>query len=223
MAGEDDATGAQGVHPPKFIYECVRCGHSCADRNHVELTLRDLQRWTMDQTLAAVFQYIRLAPLGNPFLDLVLASEEGLEATRKGDREWRGCPLYDRENRCCNIYATMPLACRAFPLAHDGEAFFIRDRECKGLGHGEMTVERLKSHRDAAREELDARRETLMLLPALQGVFTRFFVDESNRALERMSEEDRARIEEIVSKPPKDDGAGGGTGADDGAVGAPGA
>jgi len=219
MAGEDDAAAPGGARPPKFIYECVRCGHSCADRNLVELTLRDLQRWTMDQTLAAVFQHIRLAPLGNPFLDLVLASDEGLEATLKGDRDWRGCPLYDRENKCCNIYATMPLACRAFPLAHDGEAFFIRDRECKGLGQGEMTVERLKAHRDAAREELEARRETLMLMPALQGVFTRFFVDESNRALERMSEEDRRRIEEIVSKPPKDGGAGAGGGAG----GAPGA
>jgi Fe-S-cluster containining protein len=221
MAGDDDAAGPQGARPPKFIYECVRCGHSCADRNHVELTLRDLQRWTMDQTLAAVFHHIRLAPLGNPFLDLVLASEEGLEAARDGDREWRGCPMHDRENRLCNIYATMPLACRAFPLAYDGEAFFIRDPGCKGLGQGEMTVERLKAHRDAAREELDARRETMMLMPALQGVFTRFFVDESNRALERMSEEDRKRIEEIVSKPPRDAGAGAGDGT--GTGGPPGA
>ncbi len=214
MSGDDDATGPSGARPPKFIYECVRCGHSCADRNVVELTLRDLQRWTMDQTLAAVFQHIRLAQLGNPFLDLVLASDEGLEATRKGDREWTGCPLYDRENKLCNIYATMPLACRSFPLAYDGEAFFVRDRGCKGLGQGEMTVERLKAHRDAAREELEARRETLLLTPSLQGIFTRFFVDESNRALERMSEEDRARIEEIVSKPPKDGGPAEGDGSE---------
>lgn len=201
MANDDSDADPAGGRPPKFIYECVRCGHSCVDRNHVELTVRDLRKWTEDQTIAAVFQHIRLAPLGRPFLDPVLASDEGLEQLRKGGAENRGCPLYDRENRLCNIYATMPLACRAFPLAYDGETFYVRDRECRGLGRGEMTADRLKAHRDAAREEHEARVETAMLVPVLQGLFTRFFVEESARVLDKVPDEDRRTIEEILTKP----------------------
>ncbi len=219
MADADPEETPSEGRPPKFIYECVRCGHSCADRNHVELTVRDLRKWTEDQTIAAIFQHIRLAPLGRPFLDPVLASDEGLEQLRKGGVENKGCPLYDRENRLCNIYATMPLACRAFPLAYDGETFYVRDRECKGLGHGEMTVERLKAHRDAAREEHEARVETAMLMPVLQGLFTRFFVEESARVLDKVPDEDRRTIEEILTKPREGAGAEDGGGGDVGGGG----
>jgi Fe-S-cluster containining protein len=220
MANDDeDAAPAEG-RPPRFIYECVRCGHSCADRNYVELTVRDLRRWTEDQTIAAIFQHIRLAPLGKPFLDPVLASDEGLEQLRKGDAGNKGCPLYDRENRLCNIHATMPLSCQAFPLAYDGETFYVRDRECRGLGHGGMTADGLKAHRDAARAEHEARVETAMLMPVLQGLFTRFFVEESARVLDKVPEDDRRTIEDILTKPRgtaaegDGDGDGGGGGVD---------
>ena len=185
--------------PPKFIYECVRCGHSCQDRNVLVITLRDIKHWVEDQTLEAIYGHIRLVDIGMPFLEPALASEEGLKAFREGDKEQRGCPLYDKDNRLCNIYSSMPLACRAFPLAYDGERFLVRDRECKGLGQGEMTADRLKAHRDAAREEHEALLETAMLIPAMQGMFTKHFWEESNRTLEAMSDEDRKKIEDVLS------------------------
>jgi Fe-S-cluster containining protein len=186
--------------PPRFIYECVRCGHSCADRNFVEVTLEDLRAWTEDQTLAYLFPHLRLVPIGRPYLDIVLASDEGLRAFEEGDAEHRGCPVYDAENKLCNIYHSMPLYCRSFPLASNGRGYFIKDRECQGLGQGEMTAERLRAHREAAVAEFESRRETGMLMPTLQGLFTRFFVETSARTLDAMSPEDRSRLEELLAK-----------------------
>lgn len=185
--------------PPKFIYECVRCGHSCADRNFVEITLADLKVWTEDQSLASLYPYLRLMAVGRPYLDVVLASDEGMTAHEAGNNEHVGCPMYDVENKLCNIYHSMPLYCRSFPLAYNGSSYFVKDRECQGIGQGTMTTDNLKAHREAARDELDARRECGILMPSLQGFFTRFFVDASARALKAMSDDDRSKLEDIMA------------------------
>ena len=210
MTEEDEEKGAE--HPPRFVYECVRCGHSCADRNFVEVTLADLRVWAEDQTLASLFPHLRLMAVGRPYLDVVLASDDGVRLFSEGDRDRAGCPMYDGENKLCNIYHSMPLYCRSFPLAWNGSSFFIKDRECQGIGQGAMTSERLQSHREAAKAELEARRECGVLMPSLQGIFTRFFVEASTRALEAMSPEDRQRLEELLARqvegaPPEDGGA----------------
>ena len=208
--GTSNGSDEGGASPaPKFIYECVRCGHSCADRNFVEITLEDLRVWTEDQSLASLYPYLRLMAVGRPYLDIVLASDDGVKAHEQGDNEHRGCPMYDADNNLCNIYHSMPLYCRSFPLAYNGNNYFVKDRECQGIGQGEMTAESLRAHREAARDELDARRECGILMPSLQGVFTRFFVDASTRALEAMSEEDRRNLEGLLSKQVRgDEGSG---------------
>jgi len=216
MVDADTPDPGTSGRPPKFIYECVRCGHSCQDRNVLVITLRDIKHWVEDQTLEAIYRHIRLVDVGMPFLEPALASEEGLRAFREGDKEHKGCPLYDKENKLCDIYSSMPLACQAFPLAYDGERFLVRDRECKGLGQGEMTADRLRAHREAAREEHEALLETAMLIPAMQGMFTKYFWEESNRTLEAMSDEDRKKIEEVLSHAREED-KGGGTGSPAGA------
>jgi hypothetical protein len=94
----------------------------------------------------------------------------------------------------------MPLYCRSFPLAWNGSGYFLKDRECQGIGAGAMTQDRLEAHRKAARDELEARRECGVLMPTLQGVFTRFFVEASTKTLEAMSEDDRRELEELLAK-----------------------
>jgi Fe-S-cluster containining protein len=197
--------------PPKFVYECVHCGHSCVDRNIVEVTLADLRAWAEDQSLASIFPFIRIMAVGRPYLDVVLASDDGAEAFEAGDVEHKGCPMYDADNKLCNIYHSMPLYCRSFPLAFNGTSYFIKDRECQGIGAGSMTQERLEAHRSAAREELEARRESGILMPTLQGIFTRFFVEASAKTLDAMSEDDRKSLEDLLAKqlrdsPGEDDG-----------------
>ena len=197
--GAEDADGPTKGRP-KFVYECVRCGHSCADRNIVEITLADLRTWTEEQTLASLFHHLRLVAVGRPYMDIVLASDEGVRAYEEGNTEHKGCPMFDRANSMCNIYHSMPLYCQAFPLAYNGNDYFIKDRECKGIGQGSMTGERLEAHREAARRELEARRECGVLMPSLHGLFTRFFVEASTRALEAMSSDDRSRLEDLLAK-----------------------
>lgn len=205
MSDTDDAgsipeTDDDGNPPPKFVYECVRCGHSCGDRNLVEVTLEDLRTWANDQSLSAIFPHLRLMAVGRPYLDIVLASDEGMEAYLQGDGEHKGCPMYDVDNKLCNIHHSMPLYCRSFPLAFNGSGYFLKDRECQGIGQGHMTQERLEAHRQAARDELEARRECGILMPTFQGVFTRFFVEASAKTLEAMSEEDRRSLEDLMAK-----------------------
>jgi Fe-S-cluster containining protein len=197
---ENDGNGEGKASPPKFVYECVRCGHSCADRNFVEVTLADLRTWAEDESLTAIFPHLRLMAVGRPYLDVVLASDEGAEAFLRGDQEHAGCPMYDPDNKLCNIHHSMPLYCRSFPLAWNGSGYFLKDRDCQGLGSGTMTRERLEAHRKAARDELEARRECGILMPTLQGVFTRFFVEASTKTLEAMSEDDRRELEELMAK-----------------------
>lgn len=197
---DDTATEAEERRRPKFIYECVRCGHSCADRNLVEITLADLRTWADDQTLTAIFPFLRLVLLGRPYIDVVLVSDEGLTVADEGEAENAGCPMYDSENKLCNIYHSMPLHCRAFPLAYNGTNFYVRDKECKGLGQGEMTQEGLTAHRDAARKEYEARRESAVMMPILHGIFTRFFYDASAKVVESLSEEDMANLEDILRR-----------------------
>jgi Fe-S-cluster containining protein len=166
----------------------------------VEVTLADIRAWAGDQTLASLFAHLRLMAVGRPYLDIVLASDEGVKAFEMGDVEHKGCPMYDPENKLCNIYSSMPLYCRSYPLGYNGSSYFVKDRECQGIGQGHMTSETLKAHREAARQELEARRECGILLPSLQGFFTRFFVEASARTLEAMSPEDRSRLEELMAR-----------------------
>lgn len=211
--GPEEGDAREASRAPKFVYECARCGHSCADRNYVEVTLADLRAWAEDQTLASLYPYLRLMPIGRPYLDIVLASDEGVRALEEGDVEKRGCPMYDRENRMCNIYHSMPLHCRSFPLGWNGSNFYVKDRECKGLGQGSMTRERLEAHREAARDELEARRECGVLMPSLQGIFTRYFVEASARTLDAMTPEERSKLEELLAKHVERAGGSGSAGA----------
>ena len=168
--------------------------------------LSDLQRWAEDQTLAALFAYLRMVSLGRPYLDIVLITDEGMRTMEEGRTEFAGCPMYDRENQLCNIYHSMPLYCQAFPLAYNGANFYERDKECKGLGQGQMTQEGLEAQRTAARDEFEARRASAILMPVLQGIFTRFIYDASTRVIEGLTEEDRANLERILAKErPADD------------------
>jgi hypothetical protein len=63
-----------------------------------------------------------------------------------------------------------------------------------------MRTDWLSQHRKAAKAEYEARREMGILMPSLQGVFTRFFVEASTRTLESMPADDRNKLEELLAK-----------------------
>lgn len=173
--------------PPKFVYNCVRCGQYCSSVKDVSVTFADINRWRKNGTLASMSQHIGMNMEGG-YPKLVLESKENET----------GCPMYDLENKNCQIYHDMPLNCQAYPLNFNGEKYFVTDKACKGLGEGEMTAEQLKLQRNAAREDYEARIESNTLVPLMYSIIMGNLVEQSRKAMENMSDEQKAQLQDMV-------------------------
>ena len=112
-----------------------------------------------------------------------------------------GCPLYDYGNKICNLYSSMPLHCASYPLAFNGEAFYLIDSESPGLGNGTMTAESLESARNVAREQFSALSSSSALLPVLYNIILMNIMQQSQEAMSALSDEDKEQLEKLLSKP----------------------
>ncbi len=159
------------------------------------MSLEDLKRWNKDMTLPSLLPFLTLDLLDNDSLQLSLKKPE----IGEGDPQ-KGCPLYDETNKICNIYFSMPLFCSSFPLGFDGKSFFIKDKTCPGLGKGKMTPESLKSAREEAISDFEARVSTTMLLPLIQGLTLKLALDQSKKEMEKLSPEQKQKLNEVFGK-----------------------
>jgi len=175
-----------GKKPPKFVFECQRCG-GCCGRREVEVCLQDLKKWSEDGGIYSVYPHLNLK-----------VGKEGIATGILLDGE--GCPLFNEERKECEIYASRPLSCAAFPLGFDGERYFVVDGECGGIGKGKMSAESLAGMREAARRFHEARKETLAMVPVLQGLLIKHVAEESRKEIEKLPEEERKRLEELFRK-----------------------
>ena len=178
--------------PPKFIFECLEenCPNcKCCNREPVMICFEDIKRWTMDQTLNVVFANLEYSlDAGYPMIILKKAPNETL------------CAMFNKETNRCNIYYSKPISCSAYPLGFNGNAFFVIEKDCPGLGQGSMTKEALKEMRDRAKLDFDCRTQTSATLPLLNLLFMQFMQKQSQEALGSLSEEDKKKLEEILSK-----------------------
>lgn len=178
--------------PPKFIFECLdeNCpNRKCCSRDPVMVYFEDIKRWSMDQTLNVVFANLEYSlEAGYPMIILKKYPNEQL------------CTMFNKETNRCNIYYSKPISCSAYPLGFNGNAFFIIDKECQGLGQGSMTKEALKEMRDRAKLDFECRTQTSATLPLLNLLFMQFMQKQSQEALGSLSEEDKKKLEEILSK-----------------------
>ena len=174
--------------PPKFVYNCVRCGQYCSKVVGVPVHFKDINRWRKNGMLASVSQNIGMNMSGG-FPQLVLETKEE-----------KGCPMYDLENKNCQIHHDMPLNCQAYPLGYNGEKYFVTDSACKGLGEGEMTVEQFKIQRDAAKNDYEAKIESNTLVPLLYSIIMGDLVDQSRKAMENMTEDQKAQLQDLVKE-----------------------
>jgi Fe-S-cluster containining protein len=176
---------------PKFVFECLeeKCpNHKCCNRSPVMVYFEDIKRWAMDQTLNIVFSQLEYSmDAGYPMI--ILKKQSGTL-----------CAMFNKETQKCNIYYSKPISCSAYPLGFNGNAFFIIDKECEGIGKGSMTKEALKEMRDRAKLENDSRLQTSATLPLLNILFMQFMQKQSQEAMGSLNEEDRKKIEEILSK-----------------------
>ncbi len=189
----EQETAAKLKSKKKYVFNCTKCGECCEKREFVPVSLVDIRNWTQSGIINAVFPNLKLKTLQSTgseekqgVLTLVLVGSE------------KGCPMFDKENRLCNIYHSMPLECKAFPLGYNGQNYFIKDKSVPGLGHGTMTKERLIEDRDNARFDFEAKVETQMMLPIIYSLFMQNLLEQQQKVMEDMPEEKRKQLDELL-------------------------
>jgi len=108
--------------------------------------------------------------------------------------------MYDSENKLCQIHHDMPLNCQAYPLNFNGSKYFVMDKACEGLGQGSMDAQQLKTQRDAALKDYEAKIESNTVVPLLYSIIMGDLVDQSRKSMEHMTEEQKAQIQDIVKE-----------------------
>jgi len=185
----------------KFKFECTRCGNCCQDRERIPVTFSDLARWTKQGSFMSIIL---------PHLELGSISEEDEIAKialvpyikmKDEDANGKGtCPFYDPENKMCNVYFTLPMYCKTFPLSYNGEKFYISDPSCPGLGQGKMTTEILTIMRQNAMKDFAERADTTIAMIPLQGMFIRHFMKQSQESMSNLTPEDQAKLDDLIKK-----------------------
>ncbi len=185
----------------KFKFECTKCGTCCQNRSSIPITFTDLARWTKQGSfIQIILPHLELESLSEadeiskiaiiPFIKMKDIDENG-----KGI-----CPFYDVDNKICNIYFTMPIFCKTFPLSYNGEKFYVSDSTCEGLGKGSMTKEALLELRKTAISDYNQRAETSLSMVPLQGMFIRHFMKQSQETVNRLSDEDQKKLDALINK-----------------------
>lgn len=194
----EQETPAEPKPKKKYVFNCTKCGNCCEKREFVPISLVDFRNWIKSGTINAAFPNLkfRTVEVGESeekqgFMTLVLDGSEN------------GCSMFDKENRLCNIYHSMPLECKAFPLGYNGKNYYIKDKSVPGLGQGSMTKERLIEDRDNARADFEARVETQMMLPLLYSLFMQNLMEQQKKAMEDMPEDKRKQLDELLKGPEK--------------------
>ena len=185
---------------PKYSFECEeqKCDTSaCHTRPHVTVTFGDISRWTTQNYLQQILPGVILqTPKAET--DLI-----GLEMARKPlqkDTEMTACVFYHEESNGCQIRYSRPISCRTYPLQFDGEKYRVIDKNCPGVGMGEVTKEALQENKELAEHEYKERLETLATLPGVYAIFMGQMIRQSAEAMQGLSEEDRKQLEEIMTK-----------------------
>jgi Fe-S-cluster containining protein len=184
----------------KYSFNCLEqnCDNSaCHLRPHVNVTIGDLGRWATHEHLNLIL----------PGLMLKLPKGEGellaLETMRKPlskDSEKDACIFFHEESKGCTIRYARPISCRTYPLEYNGEKYYLSSKDCPGIGKGEISKGALQEARTLAEEEYNERMQTFTSLPALYTMIVSQMLQQSASAMEDLSEEDRKRLDEILSK-----------------------
>lgn len=179
--------------PPKFVYTCQQCGQCCEKKDYVTIYFDDLERWIKDGSISYVMPFLQIYEEGPFGVKLIIKRE-------KTEDNPSGCPLYDPQNKLCNLYSSMPVECAAYPLSYNGSKYYLMDKDCQGLGKGTMTKEKLSDARKKAENYYLAKSKTESLFPIVYGAIIAHIMKQSQEAMQSLSEEDRKKLEELLSK-----------------------
>ncbi len=181
----------------KYIFNCTKCGQCCEKREFVPVSFADIRNWVTKGTIKAVIPHLKIQTFP---IEVGGETREAVSIVLAGSE--KGCPLYDQENKICNIYHSLPLECKAFPLGFNGQNYVIKDKTVPGLGSGTMTKDRLIADRDNARLDYDARIETQMILPLISDLSYSFFmkslIEQQQKIRDEMPEDKRQQLEDLM-------------------------
>jgi Fe-S-cluster containining protein len=184
----------------KYVFNCTKCGQCCEKREYVPVSFEDIRNWTRTGIFNAVFPNLKIRTFQTTVGE-EKQSQEYLALVLAGSEE--GCSMFDKENKLCNIYHSMPLECKAFPLGYNGKNYFIKDKTVPGLGKGTMTKERLIEDRDNARADFESRVETQLMLPLIYSLFMQNLMEQQQKVMEDMPEDKRKQLDELLKSPNK--------------------
>ncbi|MGD2072690.1 MAG: YkgJ family cysteine cluster protein [Candidatus Thorarchaeota archaeon] len=185
---------------PKYSFKCLeqKCETSaCHTRPEVNVTLGDISRWTTQNYLQHILPGVSLHM---PKSENDLIAIEMARKPLQKDSEKTACIFYHQESNGCQIRYSRPISCRTYPLQYDGEKYKVIDKECPGVGKGEITKEALREHKELAEQDYKERLETSTVLPSIYAIFMGQMIKQSTEAMQGLSEEDRKRLEEIMEK-----------------------
>ncbi|MFX1308982.1 MAG: YkgJ family cysteine cluster protein [Promethearchaeota archaeon] len=202
----------------KFTFKCTRCDECCIKRGPIPITLWDLEMWARNGVVANFMPYLDIYNKPDGGIDLILKPlapppKEGEEEKSTKDPFETipieelidvKCPLYNKDDKKCLVYDNRPLSCRTYPLEYDGKNFIVVDADCPGIGEEEMSKEELAEMRETAKimhYELTRMRIALPILN--QMISQKIMMDlmrQNMEAMSKMSDEDRAKLDEIFKK-----------------------
>jgi len=118
----------------------------------------------------------------------------------KENPEKAACIFYNEETKSCGITYSKPISCRTYPLEYDGSKFYVSDKNCPGVGKGEITKESLTDAKNLAQQEYNERMFTRHVLPGFYSIIMNTIAIQNQMAMRNLSDEDRAKLEELMSK-----------------------
>jgi len=178
--------------PPKFKFVCQKCG-ICCKSEPVYLTINDLERWIRDNTVYRVMHLMKLVEDSGNLKIILKKDDDGY------------CNLFHRDNNECTIYDSRPTSCRAFPLGFNGEQYYVKNKDCIGLGKSGMSIDQLKIMRNEAFEEQIAFRQIDSILPLLNGIVFTKIIEDSQQFMNKLSDKEKEDIVNLAKKEANDD------------------
>jgi Fe-S-cluster containining protein len=215
---KSETEAAEEKSKAKFTFKCTRCDNCCAARGPIPITLWDLEMWARNGVVANFMPYLDIYHKPDGGIDLILKPlapppEEG-EEEKTGKDPFSTvpieelldvkCPLYNKDDKKCLVYENRPLSCRTYPLEFDGKNFIVVDADCPGIGEKGMSKEELAEMRETAKNMHYELTRMRIALPVLnQMISQKIMMDlmrQNMEAMSKMSDEDRAKLDEIFKK-----------------------
>lgn len=213
-AGDQETT--EDKPKAKFTFKCTKCDKCCLARGPIPITMWDLGLWAKNGVVANFLPYLDvytkpdgltdliLKPLAPPKKDDEKPSTEPFAETPIEELLEEKCPLYNKEQKKCLVYDNRPLSCRTYPLEYDGKNFSVVDVDCPGIGEEGMTKEELKEMRETAKMMNYELTRMRIALPVLNQIissnFMKQLMKQQMEAMSKMSDEDKAKLDEIFKK-----------------------